>query len=113
MHHQNKQQRHQRNITDKTFKVLCDILAGTGIKFSNKHNALYCMTHFVHVLVSMCKTGSCAHGIANMLSMRRRAPYRIPSSLWFLSRIRIMCPDTADDVDAAKNKCTKMMAPRL
>ena len=109
MFNQKKQQRHQRNTTDKTFKVLCKILSGTGIKFSEEHNALYGMTHFVHVLVSMCKEGSCAHGIANMLLVRRRTLDSIPSSSWFLSRIRTMCPDTTDDVDAARKKCTKMV----
>ncbi len=92
MHYQKDQLGHRLDTAGKAFKMLPDIVDAVGLSFSGRHNALYGMEDFIRAVISMCKSGSYASGITQMLSVRHAAS-RIPSSVWVPGKIRDACSD--------------------
>ncbi len=58
----------------------------------------------MRVIISMCESGSCASGVTKMLSVRHGL-YRIPSSMWILSKVRNVCTDA----DVMEKRCRDMI----
>ena len=104
MLHQKEQQRHRLGMAGRAFKMLSAMLGRVGISFSGRYNALYDIGDFVRVIISMCESSSCASGVTKMLSARH-GPYRIPLSMWTISKVRNACTDA----DVMEKRCRDMM----
>jgi len=96
---------------------LAGILAGAGIGFSGRYNALYGKDEFAAILAQMCESGRTAEEAVRILGDGRMA---VPSARWFRDMMRSVRPEKARRVcaglvrrsaAAARRQCLRRGGP--
>jgi len=110
-------QAHRIRIGRRVLKTLAGILAGAGIGFSGRYNALYGRDEFAAILARMCESGRTAEEAVRILGDGRMA---VPSARWFRSMMRFVPPEKARRVcaglmrrstAAARGQCLRRSGP--
>ena len=77
---QKNKQTHHNDIGSSLVKIFANLLESSGIQISNKHNAIYGISHIATMLICMCKDGITSETTSNDLQ-------EMPSARWLRDKL--------------------------